>query len=189
MSIAELRSRIAQLREKWPSPEAEWISSEFAPDQWLRDLWQAATKAGVRLQSIPQIIPEGRTAFQVGFDWIDHPRKAEAAWKKYFGTLAKVEIELGRIENQTSRVSGKKLGRKPGKVKPSKFERDAIKRYCDGEKLAAIDAMISNQSGAVRFMGKDKKKWEKGDTARVIRAAKKRGAIQRNENGWEIVTN
>jgi|GEM_PF-3027226 len=107
MSKAELRTLVAQLRQKWPSPEAEWTSSEFTPDRWLRDLWQAATKEGVRLESIPQIIPKGRTAFQVGLlEWIDHPQQAEDAWKRYWGTLAKVEIELDRIENPTSLDSG-----------------------------------------------------------------------------------
>ncbi|MCY2984680.1 MAG: hypothetical protein NTY15_13735 [Planctomycetota bacterium] len=70
------------------------------------------TKAGVRLESIPQIIPKGRTAFQVGLlEWIDHPKQAEDAWERYWGTLAKVEIELDRIENATSRDSVSKTTR------------------------------------------------------------------------------
>lgn len=92
-------------------------------------------------------------------------------------------------ETRTSRDSAKKLGREPGKTKLSKFELDAIKQYCDGTKPAEIDATMSNKSGAVRGMGKDKKEWDGGDTDHVIRAAKRRGAIRKNENGWEIVTN
>ena len=108
--------------------------------------------------------------------------------------IEKLEAAINRhaTEKPTSRVSAnsaKKLGRTPGKVKLNRFESDAIKQYCEGKKPAEIDATMSIKSGSVRGMGKDKKEWKEGDTVHVIRAAKKRGTIRKNENGWEIVTN
>jgi len=71
----------------------------------------------------------------------------------------------------------------------SKYESEAIQRYCDGESLADIDATIRNQRGAVRGVGVSKKEWSEGDAVLVIKAAKRRKSIARTLTGWEIVTN
>ena len=64
---------------------------------------------------------------------------------------------LGGDTSVTTSIASGKRGRKPGTVKLSKYEREAIRRYCDGESLADIDARICNQRGAVRGVGKRKK--------------------------------
>ena len=96
---------------------------------------------------------------------------------------------MGGDTSVTTSIASGKRGRKPGTVKLSKYEREAIRRYCDGESLADIDARICNQRGAVRGVGKRKKEWKEGDTEKVVRAAKGRKTeIIKTPTGWEIVT-
>jgi len=118
-------------------------------------------------------------------------RLVSARWARLFCLSVKVAWLGGDTSVTTSvttSIASGKRGRKPGTVKLSKWEREAVRKYCDGESLADIDATISNQRGAVRGVGVSRKEWSEGDAILVIKAAKRRKSITKTLTGWEIVT-
>lgn len=65
-------------------------------------------------------------------------------------------------------------GRRKGKVKLSKHERDCIRMASNGEKPSVIDEIIMNRQNPIRKNGDE---WTWGTAALVIKAAKRRGDL------------
>ncbi len=176
----EIRRMVSTARQAWPTPDS---MDCFSPDEQLDKLWQAANECGIALAPMEPIVPVGKHPFRIFlYDWIEIPGKKADAWRRYRARIDAVEEAL-----TPRRDSGGKRGRTPGKVKLSSFERQAIRRYCEGAKPSVIDKEILLRK-ACRGSDKAKKEWRFGDTDLVIRAAKRRGDIRKAGKHWEIVT-
>lgn len=193
--VRDIKAEVDRLKEMWLDPKDE--NQPYSPNEEVERLRTALTDRGIKSPDFELPWPYESNPIQERLSVGKKAAKAShEAWVRYHAALDAIRATLQSeqaaehvgVATETSRDSAKKKGRKAGKVKLNRFELDAIKQYCDGKKPSAIDATMLNKSGAVRGLGKDKKDWAEGNASLVIRAAKKRGAIRKNEHGWEIVT-
>jgi hypothetical protein len=153
-------------------------------------------------------------AYLLAYGWQDDSgvnayriKEVTREWARSFAAMGQFSLrepmelpsidEVGDRERQTTSkkvIRGKaKGGRKRGrKLRISKWEHEALERYCRRDRVCDIDYDLATDKHAVRGTGAETKKWKHGDASRVIRAAKTRKDyfLRQMTNGdWEIVRN